>query len=76
MTLTTVEIDQTPEMLSAAKITLELERAAPPIPVTYSPAQAADQPTLGVRLQTLTSSLTSTATTLYNKVSSAASAIL
>lgn len=76
MAVLTVEIEQTPEMLSAARMVIELERATPPVAVTYAPAQAADQPTLGVRLQTLAASATATVTSVYNKVSSAASAIL
>lgn len=68
LTITSVEIEQSPEMLSASKITIELEQAAPPLPNSgYNPKDAANASVYGIRIQTL-SSVTKTVSGLYNTV--------
>jgi hypothetical protein len=74
LSITSVEVDQSPDVLSASKVIIVLERTLPPQPSTsYAPAQAADAPSIGSRLQTLAGGLTTTVGNLYNSVSSYAS---
>lgn len=65
-----IDIEQTPEMLSASKVTIDLEQFEPPEPEAYDPAQSGDVSTLGIRIQT-PPSLTASVSALYNTVSSA-----
>ena len=77
LSVVSVEIDQDANVLSAAKVTINLERTLPTPPTTgYAPAQGADFTSAGSIIQTLSSSLTSTVSSLYNTVSSAASSAL
>jgi hypothetical protein len=69
MAVITVDIDQTPEMTSAAKVVIELEQTAPaPTGSLFYPSQSSDESSLGVSVQTPPSAVTS-ATGLYNMVS-------
>lgn len=74
MMITRLHISQSSEILSASKITIELEQSKPPAPNNFNPSQASDASTYGVRIQT-PPSLTQTASGLYNKVQSFTSSI-
>jgi hypothetical protein len=73
LVISSLEIEQTAEMLSSAEITITTERSSPMVKKVYTPAQSADATSIGSRLQTLSSGLTTTASNLYNTVSKAAS---
>ncbi len=53
MAISHVAIEQTPDMLSASRLTILMEQTQPPQPTTFDPAQAADASTLGLGVQTL-----------------------
>jgi hypothetical protein len=53
MAISNVAIDQTPEMISAARVTILLEQTQPEQPSSYNNFQAADAPNLGLGFQTL-----------------------
>lgn len=68
LVIVAIEIEHTPDMMSAMKLSIELEQAIPPSSIgDFNPAQSSDSNTYGVSVQTLPSAATS-ATTLYNKV--------
>jgi hypothetical protein len=69
MTVTNVTIEQTPEWISADRITIEMEQVALPSFSGYRPKQAADRSPIGLRIQTPTS-VADTITTIYNRVKS------
>lgn len=62
-----IDITQSPEMMSAAKIVVDLEQAFPPKTSGYKPAQSADESSNGVSIQA-PSNIAPTVTNLYNKV--------
>lgn len=69
LVIITVDISQTPEMISAAKVIIELEQTSPaPDTDLFFPANSSDESAYGVSVQTPPSVVTS-ATNLYNKVS-------
>lgn len=69
MALIMVDIDQTPEMTSVAKVIMELEQTAPaPTANLFYPSASSDDSSYGVSVQTPPSFATS-ATALYNRVS-------
>ncbi len=69
MAVISVEIDQSPDMLSAAKVIIELEQAsAAPDTDLFYPANSSDESPYGISIQTPPGVVTS-ATNLYNKVS-------
>jgi hypothetical protein len=53
MAISHVAIEQTPDMLSASKVTVLFEQTQPPQPSTFDPAQTADASTLGLGIQNL-----------------------
>lgn len=56
MAISHVAIEQTPDMLSASRLTVLMEQTQPPQPTTFDPAQAAqaaDASTLGLGVQNL-----------------------
>jgi len=59
MAMVTLVVEQTPRMLSAAKLLISLEQSVPPGISSWDPAQAGDANTNGVRIQTLPSSILS-----------------
>jgi len=63
-----MEISQAGDMLGASKVVMLMEQAAPPTPAGFDPAQSADAPTYGARIQT-PPTLTESAKTLYNRIS-------
>ena len=68
MVLAHVEIEQSPKMLSASRVMMELEQAAPVSTASdYDPTQPADQNTTGIRIQSLPS-VSETAAALFQKV--------
>ncbi len=69
MVVVDLEIEQTPRMISAARLVMELQQAIPPSSPSFDPSQTADQNTYGVRIQTLPSA-TTTIASLYSSVTS------
>lgn len=69
MAVINVEFEQSPEMLSAQKVTIEVEQAAVATFNKFDPAQPADQSTYGIRIQT-PSSVLGTVASVYNRVTS------
>jgi hypothetical protein len=68
MVIISLEIEQTPENITASLLTMELEQAIGSAkPDNFVAAQPADQPTRGVRLQSPVS-ITKQVGDLYNKV--------
>jgi hypothetical protein len=69
MAVVSVEIEQSPDMMSAARVIIELEQAVPVGSVSsFSPSQSSDESSSGVSVQT-PPSLSTTASGLYSKVS-------
>lgn len=69
MAVVSLEVEQTPKMLTASRVVIEMEQTLPPQPGGFDPEQSGDQNTYGVRIQTLPS-VTTTITSLYSRVSS------
>ncbi len=46
-----LQIEQTAEMISASRLTIQFEQAIPPQPQTYDPAQPPDQDVYGITVQ-------------------------
>lgn len=68
MVLSRVEIEQSPKMLSASRVMMELEQAVLPTDTgTFDPLNPGDQNTSGIRIQSLPS-VTQTAQALFTKV--------
>ncbi len=53
LVMTDLEITQTPDMISASKITMSFEQAQPPAGSGYAPEQAADASVYGFGIQSL-----------------------
>lgn len=69
MAVISVDIEQGPEMISAAKVVIELEQTSPaPDTDLFYPANTSDESPFGISIQTPPNVVTS-ATNLYNKVS-------
>lgn len=69
MAIISVEISQSPDMMSAATAVIELEQTSPaPDTDLFFPANSSDESPYGISIQTPPSVVTS-ATNLYNKVS-------
>jgi hypothetical protein len=78
LVLSTINIEQSGNMLSAAEITMELEQAEPPTATTYSPSQAGDVSEYGIRIQSLKTapvSLSTLASKVAQKISAPVSVI-
>lgn len=86
MCICNVNIEQTGDILSAAKVIIELEQTAPTSIGNFDPNNPADESSYGVRIQAPPSvlasavsavdNLSSTATALYNKVSTSVTSLL
>lgn len=69
LVMVSLEIDQNPNMMSATKVIIDLEQAAPATnPSTFNPAQSANASAYGASIQTPTK-LPTTVAALYNRVS-------
>lgn len=78
MAVSHVSIEQTPEMLSATRITIMLEQTQPSQPSTFDPTQAADASSLGLGVQNLNAvgpSLSTTGNGIGSLVSTATTAV-
>jgi hypothetical protein len=70
MAVSDVAIDMTPDMLSANRLVVMLEQVQQPETSSYNPAQAGDQSTVNLGVQTLTSVGPSLSPTVGNNVAS------
>lgn len=78
MAITSVEVEQSPEMLSAAKLTISMEQSKVSTVVPFDPAQAADQSNFGLSLQsppTVGSNLSTVGNSLGSIVNTTGSAV-
>lgn len=67
---TSIEIEQSSEMLSAAKIIVNFEQAQSPALSAFDPSQSGDESSYGVRIQS-PPSLSTSVNALYNQASKA-----
>lgn len=78
MAISHVAIEQTPDMLSASRVTVVLEQTQPPQQTSFNPAQDGDASTLGLGVQNLNTvgpSLTTVGNGIGSLVSTATTAV-
>jgi hypothetical protein len=70
LSVTDVNIEMSPDMLSANRVVVMLEQVQAPSTSSYNPAQAGDQSTVNLGVQTLSSVGPSLSTTVGNNIAS------